>query len=111
MLFWSSNDLWAGAPGASIGVSTEGPSLRKITSGLILVKFKSGISDDTIESVLQRIGLVVLESFTHTNISVIKVIDENRPIEDVVKELNESGIVAYAEPDYGARINDRANDP
>ncbi len=111
MLFWSSNGQRAWASNAKLDVLPEGPSLRKDTSGLILVKFRPGISDDKIESVLQRIGLVVLKSYTHMRISVLKVIDKNKSTKDAIRELNESGIVAYAEPDYGVRINDRTSDP
>ncbi|MFH1243855.1 MAG: hypothetical protein V1689_16060 [Pseudomonadota bacterium] len=108
MFFSSSGELWAEAPG---GVSREGSSLEKPASGLILVRFKPDVPEDTIESVLQRIGVVVLKSFRYTGISVLKVVDKSKSIKQATSELNESGIVEYAEPDHSVRINDRTNDP
>jgi hypothetical protein len=109
--FSYSDELWAEARRARMGVSGEGPSLEKPASGLILVRFKPDVPDATIESVLQRIGVLVLKSFRHTGISVLEVVDKSKSIKQATSELNESGIVEYAESDHSVRINDRTNDP
>ncbi|MFH1243854.1 MAG: S8 family serine peptidase [Pseudomonadota bacterium] len=53
----------------------------------------------------------ISKEFKYFGISVLKAIDKKRPVKEIIKELYESGLVEYAEPDYVVDMDLTPNDP
>lgn len=77
----------------------------------VLVKFKEGVTTASVNSALVVAGVQQLKSFKFTGITILIVKDRKNDIRQIVKELQKSGIVEYAEPDYLLSTNAIPIDP
>jgi thermitase len=76
--------------------------------GEVLVKFKSGVSAETVNQVHQRLGGRVEETIPEINVQVVAI---NRGVGQAVAAYAREGQVEYAEPNFMAQALATPNDP
>ncbi|MCF6149238.1 MAG: S8 family serine peptidase [Candidatus Kuenenia sp.] len=84
---------------------------KKYSSETILIKYKDGIQETDAETVFADIGVEVKKKCKKTGITILKVKNKNKTIETMIKDLNESSLIKYAEPDYVMQADVSPNDP
>jgi hypothetical protein len=65
----------------------------------ILVKFKTGTDDETVERIRAALNLETIRKFSSPNLFLMKITDGST-VETVIKDLNAYEAVSYAEPNY-----------
>jgi subtilisin family serine protease len=78
--------------------------------GEVLVRFRSGIGQQTRASALGQVGATVKERLPVRGLRLVKV-DRTRSAREAAAELDEQRGVRYAEPNYIYRIQATPNDP
>lgn len=116
-----SHPAWAGGPvQPSKGFSQEHPTL----TGKLLVKFKPAFSQglkslqskapDSVGSQLEQrlagLGVKFSKHFATLNITILQTADPNKPVEEIIDHLQNSGMVEYAELDGIVRTHLTPND-
>ncbi|MBM4067059.1 MAG: hypothetical protein FJ266_15730 [Planctomycetes bacterium] len=84
---------------------------KKYSSETIIIKYKDGIQEANAESVLADIGVEVKKRCKKTGMTILKVKDKNKTVDSMIKDLNESHLIEYAEPDYEVQADVSPNDP
>ena len=102
---WSESPVW-GKDISPVDISSE-----KINPDRVIARFKQGISKNTIDAILAQQGLRLEKTLRHTGVSILKVVDKGKSIKRILKDLDASGIVEYAEPDYLLHADVTPNDP
>jgi hypothetical protein len=77
----------------------------------ILVKFKQGQSSAHVDGALSRARVNRRKSFRASGVSLLEVRGRGRSVHDVVKELEDSGVVEYAHPDHVVHADTVPSDP
>ena len=79
---------------------------EKYSSNRVLVKFKKDITESDIDALLDKAGVKIKKKFKRTGIYVLEIVNKERSVKQVIEDLNKSGMVEYAEPDYIVHIYD-----
>ena len=65
----------------------------------VLVKFKTGTDDETVERIRAALNLETIRKFSSPNLFLMKITDSST-VETVIKDLKAYEAVSYAEPNY-----------
>jgi len=103
--------VWGDAPLWKTSVSTKGSSKKKFSEDQIIVKYKQGRSFVNLSRKPGKSKVKKEKEFKQLGISVLKKLNKNKRVKEVIKELYETGEIEYAEPDYVIEINLTPNDP
>jgi len=76
----------------------------------VLIKFKSTVSAQAVNSVLTDVGITVVQQFDEIGVRKYT-ISGNKSVLQAVKECSQSGNVEYAEPNYIYKASVIPNDP
>jgi len=77
----------------------------------VIVKFRENTAASAAANALEAAGVKVVKKHTYTGITVVKLKDPSKSIEQLIKDLSASTAVEYAEPDYIWRIDAFPDDP
>ncbi len=78
----------------------------------ILVKLKSNANASALANILSDVGVMQVETFQYSGISLFKITDQNKTVDEILESLNKyDQVVEYAEPDYMMQIDSIPNDP
>lgn len=78
----------------------------------ILVKLKSNANASALANILNDVGVMQVETFQYSGISLFKITDKNKTVDEILESLNKyDQLVEYAEPDYMMQIDSIPNDP
>jgi subtilisin family serine protease len=81
-----------------------------INPNRVLTKFKPGISQEAVSNSLAGVGVEVYRQLRSSKVTILTVTNKQKPIKAILQELNESGLVVYAEPDFVVHANTIPND-
>ncbi|GAX60407.1 hypothetical protein SCALIN_C11_0018 [Candidatus Scalindua japonica] len=90
---------------ADVDPSVQLEERAKTNLPRIMVKFEDGVADASIAAVLENVGVRQLKTFEYTGICVLEVTDSRKTIKEICLQLNNSGIVKYAEVDHTVSTN------
>lgn len=76
----------------------------------ILVKFKSGTSDQTVAHIHQALGTKTKKTITGINVQIVE-LPANSHVADMVSQFRTRGEIQYAEPNYIVQSFFTPNDP
>lgn len=102
---------WGDAPLWRSEVPAKKPSKKKISSDRIIIKYKPGRSFSNLSQKADTSKVKKEKEFKQFGISVLKKLDKDQDVKEVIKELYETGEIKYAEPDYVVNIDLTPNDP
>lgn len=80
-------------------LAPPGEESKNYVSGEILVKFKDGISGQTVEAIQKEVHLETIRLVSKANLYLMKILDGSS-VESVVERLQHYKEVEYAEPNY-----------
>ncbi len=99
------------ARGGTTGAKADlGCRSRERREGIVLAKFKEGVSVDAIARGLKSIGAERVDRLSLLEVDVLRV-SAGAPEEDWAEKIVASGLVEWAEPDYLAQPSVTPNDP
>ncbi|GAX60406.1 serine protease, subtilase family [Candidatus Scalindua japonica] len=77
----------------------------------IIVKFKGEVAGISAGGVIENAGINILKTFNCTGVCVLELVDKQKSVKEICDQLNQSGMVEYAEPDYIVHADAIPNDP
>jgi subtilisin family serine protease len=104
-------EAWGEAPLWKTPTSAKASSKKKFSKDQIIVKYKAGRSFFDLGRKADKPKVKKEKEFKQLGISVLKKLNKNKHVKEVIKELYETGEIEYAEPDYVLEINLTPNDP
>lgn len=80
-------------------------SLPEYVEGEILIKYKEGVSSQTVQASLHSLGIQTVKKYDRLGLEKCSV-GENQTVEDAINALADNTNLEYAEPNYIVRILD-----
>jgi serine protease len=95
--------------GEQINLDTKN-DIENFVTNEIIVKFKNGITKDTVKSINSAYGLSTISKSPHSGFHKLR-IPNGKTVFEMVEKLCNNPFVEYAEPNYIAKIAMTPNDP
>jgi len=91
-----------------LGCIREGPPEKekaKYAPGEILIKFKPGTAEETVQSLTTEVGLEKVKDIPEIGVGVYR-ITSGISVEEAVQKCQQNPQVEYAEPNYEYRVEE-----